>query len=251
VSQIDVGELIELLKLLTLPSFCSSVALLPSFALALLHWLNRPSTVAQTSADTAEAAGRHSSRPSRNSRDKKADTAMSCSISAQWVVLCICMGSLFSVCTSFQPTTLYDMQYMTSPEVREYTQLSSRLRGVGPIIIPIGATEQHGPTGLIGTDILTASAVASEVASLEGCLLGPPISIGMSLHHCGFPGSVSLRPSTLASVICDVVWSLQQSSNITHFFFVNGHGGNMKALEYARYMLERESVSLVGDADGT
>ncbi|KAJ1413183.1 Creatininase-like domain-containing protein [Ochromonadaceae sp. CCMP2298] len=163
---------------------------------------------------------------------------MSCSsvTAVRLVVLC---SFLLPVCTSFRASTpiAYDMQYMTSPEVCEYVKLSQETRGCAPIIIPIGATEQHGPTGLIGTDILTASAVATEVATLEGCLLGPPISIGMSLHHCGFPGSVSLRPSTLAAVICDVVWSLQQSSNITHFLFVNGHGGNVLALDYARYLL--------------
>jgi creatinine amidohydrolase/Fe(II)-dependent formamide hydrolase-like protein len=141
------------------------------------------------------------------------------------------------------PLPAYELQYMTSPEVEQYVKTSMATRGCAPIILPIGATEQHGPSGLCGTDILTASAVAAEVAALNNCLLGPNLPVGMSLHHCDFAGSISLRPSTLASMICDIVHSLRQSSNITHFLFVNGHGGNMMALKYAKWLLQEETVS--------
>ena len=138
---------------------------------------------------------------------------------------------------SFQPSIpLFKLTQMTSLEVEEYISVNQKELGCVPIIIPIGATEQHGPTGLCGTDILTAEAVANEVASLNKCLLGPSLSIGMSIHHLGFPGSISLRPSTLASLICDTIHSLRESSNITHFMFINGHGGNLMALEYAKYL---------------
>ena len=40
--------------------------------------------------------------------------------------------------------------------------------------------------------------------------------VGMSLHHCQFQGAL-LKPSTFVNMICDIVWSFQQSSNITHF----------------------------------
>jgi creatinine amidohydrolase len=132
---------------------------------------------------------------------------------------------------------------MTSLEVEQFVQVSLATRGCVPIIIPVGATEQHGPTGLCGTDILTASAVATEVAAMNDCLLGPNLSIGMSLHHLDFPGSISLRPSTLANVVCDVVHSLVQSSNITHCMFINGHGGNMMALNYAKSLLKEQPLS--------
>jgi creatinine amidohydrolase len=132
------------------------------------------------------------------------------------------------------PICKYQLSLMTSTEVMAYAQASLETRKCIPIIIPIGATEQHGPSGLCGTDELTASAVAREIASFEDVLLAPSISIGMSIHHTSFPGSIALRPSTYCNVLTDVMLSLRQSSNITHFFFVNGHGGNIGPAQLAK-----------------
>ncbi len=100
------------------------------------------------------------------------------------------------------------------------------------IIIPIGSTEQHGPTGLIGTDAICAEAIAKGVGEATQGLVGPTINVGMALHHTNFPGSISLRPSTLIQVVGDYVTCLA-NSGFTHFFFINGHGGNMATLKAA------------------
>ena len=60
------------------------------------------------------------------------------------------------------------------------------------IIIPIGSTEQHGPTGLIGTDALTAEMIGRGVGEKVGALVAPTISVGMAQHHLDFPGSMTL-----------------------------------------------------------
>jgi len=133
-----------------------------------------------------------------------------------------------------------DISKLTTLEVEDYVKNKLSEIGIAPIIIPIGSTEQHGPTGLIGTDWLNPSAIAKSVCEECAVLFGPQIQIGMSLHHCNFPGSVSLRPSTLVSVICDVVSSLRQSSNFTHFFFVNGHGGNILPIKFAFEILKTQ-----------
>ncbi|HYC65522.1 MAG TPA: creatininase family protein, partial [Reyranellaceae bacterium] len=65
------------------------------------------------------------------------------------------------------------------------------------IIIPIGSTEQHGPTGLIGTDALTAEMIGRGAGEKIGALVAPTISVGMAQHHLAFAGSVTLRPTTL------------------------------------------------------
>jgi creatinine amidohydrolase len=100
------------------------------------------------------------------------------------------------------------------------------------IILPIGSTEQHGPIGLIGTDAICAEAIARGVGEETEALVGPTISVGMALHHTAFPGSISLRPSTLILVIRDYISSLAKAG-FTRFFFINGHGGNVATLKAA------------------
>lgn len=114
----------------------------------------------------------------------------------------------------------------TWPEVETYLQTSKG------IIIPIGSTEQHGPTGLIGTDAICAEAIAQGVGESTQALVAPTINVGMALHHTAFPGSMSLRPSTLITVILDYVTSLARVG-FERFFFINGHGGNIATLKAA------------------
>lgn len=114
----------------------------------------------------------------------------------------------------------------TWQEVETYLQTNQS------IIIPIGSTEQHGPTGLIGTDAICAEAIARSVGETTQALVAPTISVGMALHHTAFPGSMSLRPTTLIALIEDYLTYLVQAG-FTKFFFINGHGGNMATLKAA------------------
>jgi creatinine amidohydrolase len=118
------------------------------------------------------------------------------------------------------------LQLSTWPEVESYLETS---RG---IIIPIGSTEQHGPTGLIGTDAICAEAIARQVGEEVTAMVAPTLNVGMALHHTAFPGTISFRPSTLMAVILDYVSCLARAG-FERFFFINGHGGNMATLKAA------------------
>jgi creatinine amidohydrolase len=118
------------------------------------------------------------------------------------------------------------LQLSTWLEVESYLE---RSRG---IIIPIGSTEQHGPTGLIGTDAICAEAIAKGVGEGIGAMVAPTLNVGMALHHTAFPGTISLRPSTLILVIVDYVSCLARTG-FDRFFFINGHGGNIATLKAA------------------
>ncbi len=124
----------------------------------------------------------------------------------------------------------------TWKEVEEYLSFSKA------IILPIGSTEQHGPTGAIGTDALTAEAIAQEVGRRTGVLVTPTQCFGMAEHHLGFPGTMSLQPATLLSVIHDLVLSL-----VTHgfeqIFVINGHGGNIATTKAAFAQVYSTAIS--------
>lgn len=114
----------------------------------------------------------------------------------------------------------------TWPEVETYLQQSPG------IILPIGSTEQHGPTGLIGTDAICAESISKGVGEATQAMVGPTINVGMALHHTAFPGTISLRPSTLILVVKDYLTCLVKAG-FTKFYFINGHGGNIATLKAA------------------
>lgn len=114
----------------------------------------------------------------------------------------------------------------TWPQVEEYLKASKR------IIIPVGSTEQHGPTGLIGIDWLTAHEISQEVGKRTNTLVAPPLCIGMALHHMAFPGTISFQPTTYILVLCEIVDSLAKHG-FNEFIFVNGHGGNIAPITTA------------------
>ncbi len=112
---------------------------------------------------------------------------------------------------------------MTWKEVAVYLENDDR------IIVPVGSTEQHGPRAVIGTDYLVPAGIAREVGRRSGVLVAPPLCYGMSLHHMAFPGTISLRPSTLLQVTCDILASLARHG-FRRILLLNGHGGNTPAL---------------------
>ncbi len=113
-------------------------------------------------------------------------------------------------------------------EVEAYLQ---RSKGV---IIPIGSTEQHGPTGLMGTDFICAETIAKGISDKEkdGVMVASTLTIGMAEHHTAFPGTISLRPSTLMLVLRDYITCLARHG-FERFFFINGHGGNINIMRSA------------------
>lgn len=99
------------------------------------------------------------------------------------------------------------------------------------VVLPVGAFEQHGPGLPLATDLVRAEAVAARVAAAlpESVVVGPTLPVGISPHHLGFAGTVSLRPSTFVTVLREYVDSLALHG-WRRFLVVTGHGGNNAAL---------------------
>ncbi len=92
-------------------------------------------------------------------------------------------------------------------------------------VLPVGSFEQHGAHLPLVTDTVVACAIAQALASTYDLFLLPPVTISCSHEHAGWRGTVSIRSTTLAAIIADVVESLDQAG-VGKLVLVNGHGGN-------------------------
>jgi creatinine amidohydrolase len=96
-----------------------------------------------------------------------------------------------------------------------------------PVVIPIGACEQHGRHLPVFVDSIQVSTIAERVDQRMGekILSLPTLWLGSSHHHLDFPGTVSIRPSLYSEIIKELARSVI-AAGFKRIFFLNGHGGN-------------------------
>ncbi|MBB6646673.1 creatininase family protein [Halobellus ruber] len=99
-------------------------------------------------------------------------------------------------------------------------------------VLPVGSTEQHGPHAPLGTDVLTAEAVAEAGADRydDPVVVAPAVPVGIAEEHRRFAGTLWTSESTFRAYVRDVVGSLA-SHGWDRVIVVNGHGGNIAALK--------------------
>src|SRR6476646_263035 len=90
---------------------------------------------------------------------------------------------------------------MTTLEVEEFLERHHT------VIIPTGATEQHGPHGPLLTDVLIPQEIARRAAPALGAVVAPPINYALSYPHVGFTGLVQRRIPTFMAMIEDLCTS--------------------------------------------
>ena len=130
---------------------------------------------------------------------------------------------------------LKDLSWMTSPEVPA--------AGARVLLVPVGSLEQHGPHLPLDTDTRIAVALAGTVADQRtDALVAPAIAIGSSGEHEGFAGTLSIGSDALNLVLVELVRS---NRDFAHVVFVNGHGGNLDAMQRASAQLVAEGHSVV------
>lgn len=113
--------------------------------------------------------------------------------------------------------------------------------GAGLAILPFGAFEQHGPHLPLGTDTLTAVAIATGLAERLDAVLLPPVHFGDTWNNAGYPGTLSLSASTVTAIAVDLGRALA-ASGAGGLVIVNGDWGNRNPLYAATRTLIAEGV---------
>lgn len=92
------------------------------------------------------------------------------------------------------------------------------------LLIPLGATEQHGPHLPLSADTTIATAVAeAAVGERSDLAVAPALPYGSSGEHAGFPGTLSVGQDALAMVLVELIRSADHFADVV---LVCWHGGN-------------------------
>src|SRR6476619_3622525 len=123
-----------------------------------------------------------------------------------------------------KPATVF-LGEMTNPEVEAF------LKTHHTVIIPTGATEQHGPHGPLLTDVIIPTEIARRIAPKIGAVVAPAINYALSYPHVGFTGLVHIRIPTFMSLIEDLCVAFA-TAGFKRIVFLNGHYDNTYAIAY-------------------
>lgn len=120
------------------------------------------------------------------------------------------------------------MSAMSSAAIEEAVRAGQRT-----VIVVAGSVEQHGPHLPCDTDSIYGAEIAGRVARrLGSALVAPVIMPGISDHHLGFAGTITVPPGVLAEVVKAYIASLAKSG-FERVVLTSSHGGNFGPLASA------------------
>jgi len=127
-----------------------------------------------------------------------------------------------------------------------WSELPERLAAVNhAAILPVGATEQHGPHLGCGVDAVLAERLCSAVARATGVPMLPTLPYGCSIGHSRqWPGTLAVQPITMIELVKQIGdWAY--ASGVRRLFIVNAHVTNAAPLRCALEMLRAEYDDLM------
>lgn len=137
---------------------------------------------------------------------------------------------------------------MSWPEIAALTE-----EGMDAAILPVGATEQHGPHMGCGMDAEIAYQLCRSVSEATAVPMLPTMPYGCSIGHSKrWPGTLALEPKTMIDIIKQV-GDWVYASGFRRLFIINGHVTNFAPLRCALEMLRAEyddlMIALINSAE--
>jgi len=103
-------------------------------------------------------------------------------------------------------------------------EFAAGLERTRTVLIPFGATEEHGPHLPLATDTLHAVAVGRRLAERRPIFIAPPVPYGVCRSTADHPGTLSIRTATLRALAIDIVAALYRQG-LRNFILLTGHAG--------------------------
>ncbi|MHC1631773.1 MAG: creatininase family protein [Methanotrichaceae archaeon] len=138
-------------------------------------------------------------------------------------------------------------------EEMNWNEIDEGLKKTQTLILPVGATEEHGPHLPVFTDTLQAIEVAKEAARRKKIFVAPPVHYGVCRSTRNFPGTISISPEALRKQIYDLLLAFFDSG-FKNILILTGHAGgqHLAALKESseKAVADRDlRISLVSDYD--
>lgn len=119
-----------------------------------------------------------------------------------------------------------------------WTEVQEAIASGVTAVVPIGSIEEHGPHSPMG-DYIVTDEIAARATDVTGDVMAPMMPFGYSEYFRNYPGTITLRESTLDAVLTDTLTCL-----LDHGFqrvaIFNGHAGNTGIVELVTRRLRRK-----------
>ncbi len=129
-------------------------------------------------------------------------------------------------------------------EEMTWVEFDEARKKIDTILIPTGSVEVEGPHLPLAVDSIVAQAVAKRVAEKGHFLVAPLLNIGYSEWHMGFPGTLSLRVTTVSQILRELSYSFIDYG-FQRLVFINSHVGNDWSITELANEITRRRVARV------
>jgi len=118
-------------------------------------------------------------------------------------------------------------------------------------VLPLGATEQHGPHLPLSVDTVlvdgVVNAALAHLTATDPVLVLPTQTLGLSTEHTAFAGTLHLSPQTLIQLWCDIGASVARAG-VKKLLMFNAHGGNVGLMDVVARELRAQHGQLLTSA---